>query len=262
MSKIVSLLTYNICPDPFKLGKRLNIVSDILDDKSPDIICLQGVTDSALQELFKKEWTSEYYFSNRRINRPHGEVSFSKYPIMNSENFQFKTTTQGNCMNVFDVSIPINDGLTYGEEFTIVNAELENLPHYSDYRKDQIFSTMNMLSSKKDCFLLADTKFTDQESDSVVLPSYWHDTYDVLSKQYDLSDLTYTYDSEKNNNISGHDQFRSDRIIYKTNNWVPIMMELVGTTSINTGETDTEKLFPSDHFGVYTEFQNVNSYEN
>jgi len=63
----------------------------------------------------------------------------------------------------------------------------------------------------------------------------------------------YTYDTEVNHMLSGHERMRYDRIIFKseTSTWQPLSIEIIGDQPIK-GETSWENkpLYPSDHFGL------------
>lgn len=67
----------------------------------------------------------------------------------------------------------------------------------------------------------------------------------------------YTFNSEVNEMLSKFEQMRYDRVLAKKgNSWNPTNIELVGTKQIFPDlKTDTGcPLFPSDHFGIVTEF--------
>jgi len=64
------------------------------------------------------------------------------------------------------------------------------------------------------------------------------------------NDKGYTYDSTKNNRISGYERMRYDRILLKSACWKPISISLLGDDPITATKVGGAKVFPSDHFGL------------
>lgn len=261
MRKTVSFLTYNICFKRFQYHKRVLALNEILGELCPDIVCLQEVTNQSLSEFLKSAWSKEYYVSTYHIDRRYGEVIFSKYPYVLNESFPLSQTYMNRHINVMDLSIPINsDGLPLGHRMTVVAVHLESLPDNKRLRKNQLYSIFELMENESNVFILADTNFTDEPGDTLTdaeMPEYWADTWTVLvsdaaESESDDSDkyAGYTYDSERNVNVEGKCRYRYDRILYKSVEWEPIKVSLVGTDPIR----GTKDVYPSEHFGLLAEF--------
>ncbi len=199
-----------------------------------------------------QNWTKAYHINRVSITNPSRvktEVILSKFPMTINESFKFKNTMMNNYANIVDLSIPINGRCPNGDKITIVTSQLDGLLHYSAYRKDQFYSLINLISENNNIFFLGDTNFTDAGEDVIEIPEHWQDVWIQLDKP---TETEYTVDSEKNSYLTGHRQYRFDRVIYKSRNWTASKLEFIGTESI----TDSEKnpVYPSDHFGLYVEF--------
>lgn len=244
----LSFLTINLWNDKESWSERFIAFSELVTQYSPDIICLQEVTNLVLKKILRQKWAKMYFASTNEIrHRPSGELILSKFPISLSETFPFKQTAAGNCINITHINIPLNYVLpTPGEEdvvgdcITVINCQLEKLKPFSDMRKEQFRSLVNLLCSKSCVFLLGDTNFTDEDTDTLDIPTPWKDAWIEMGSQ---ADFQHTYDSSRNNYIHGYAQYRYDRVIYKSPYWVADYFEMVGMDKL-----------ASTHFGLYCEF--------
>ena len=244
----LSFLSMNLWNDKENRPERLQHFFDLVSQYNPDIICLQEVTNLILAKILRQKWAKMYFASTKKIkDRACGEVIFSKFPISLSESFPFRQTAAGNCINITHINIPLNYVLpTPGEEdvtgdtITIVNCQFEKLKPFSDMRKEQFRSIVNLLCKRSCVFLLSDTNFTDEDLDTLDVPSPWKDVWIEMGSP---DDYKFTYDSTKNIYINGHYQYRYDRAIYKSPYWIADYFETVGLDNL-----------ASSHFGIYCEF--------
>jgi hypothetical protein len=70
----------------------------------------------------------------------------------------------------------------------------------------------------------------------------------------------YTFDSQVNKMLLDIEQMRYDRVLFRSNTgtWRPTKIEMLGNQRIGTEATEISSqipLFPSDHFGLVTEFE-------
>lgn len=244
----LSVLTLNLWHDKEDRTERLQAFLDLVTQYNPDIICLQEVTNLVLQKILRQKWAKLYFSSEKKIrDRPCGEVILSKFPISLRESFPFKQTAAGNMINIVHINIPLNYVLpTPGEEditgdrITVINCQLEKLPHFSDMRKEQFRSIVNLLCRQSCVFFFGDTNFTDKDTDTLDIPSPWKDVWLELGAP---TDYQFTIDSTKNTYLSGFQQARFDRAIYKSPYWAADYIETVGMDQL-----------VSNHFGLYCEF--------
>eukprot|EP01129_Flabellula_baltica_P007272 TRINITY_DN2810_c0_g1_i2.p1 TRINITY_DN2810_c0_g1~~TRINITY_DN2810_c0_g1_i2.p1 ORF type:complete len:113 (-),score=16.83 TRINITY_DN2810_c0_g1_i2:34-372(-) len=59
----------------------------------------------------------------------------------------------------------------------------------------------------------------------------------------------FTFDSLNNRMLQQYEEMRYDRMMLKSNRWEPTLIELIGTEPI----LEDPIVYPSDHFGLYTE---------
>jgi tyrosyl-DNA phosphodiesterase 2 len=244
----LSFLTLNLWNDKEGRPERLQAFFNLVLEYNPDIICLQEVTNLVLQKIIRQKWSKMYFLSTKKIkDRVCGEVMLSKFPISLSETFPFKQTAAGNSINISHINIPLNYVIPVpGEEdvtgdcITIVNCQLEKLKTFSDMRKEQFRSLVNLFCRQSCVFYLGDTNFTDEETDSLDVPTPWKDSCVEMGEQMEFKN---TYDSSKNTFINGHHAYRYDRIIYKSPFWNVEYFETVGMDEL-----------VSTHFGIYAEF--------
>lgn len=249
-------MTYNVCFSRHQHFKRMEAISQIIEQYSPDIVCLQEVRQDSLRYFLQSPWTANYSLSNATIDakRHYGEVIFSKYPILKTERFPFRRTHMSRHVNIADLSIPVNsDDMLLGHRFTVVTAHLESKEQNRNIRREQMMGIFDMMIREENVFFMGDTNFmTDEEFSPAELPPFWMDVWHELveTKTIDPTVTEYTFDAEKNKNADGNYQSRLDRVFCKSVEWVPTHFELVGTDPI----PGTKLVYPSDHFGVYVEF--------
>ena len=245
----ISVLSFNLWYDKEDRDERFEKFCNLVQLYNPTIVCLQEVSNLILQKMLKMEWCKEYFNSVNKIdsNRLCGEVTLSKFPFENKEHFPFKNTAAGNYINIADIHLPLNfthpnpgEEQLYGDKITIVNTQLEKLKTFSEVRKDQFNSLISFLLHQSCVFIVADTNFTDEDSDILSMPEPWKDAFVEFGSP---SDQRNTYDSEKNTYINGFYQYRFDRMIYKSRYWKLSYFELIGQDELI-----------STHFGTYTEF--------
>lgn len=225
----------------------------------PDIICLQEVNKFILHKLLQLPWAQNYFSSYSSLtvendkNRDKVELVLSKFPIVISEAFPFTKTSTQQFIHIVDIQIPlnyfsnqfnINSGQPqYTRTFTVITTQLEKLNAFSEMRKQQLYNLLNTLIRRDTAFILADTQITDEEDDAISLPEPWIDVFEEqfiqlekqetnphtdteevvdkseeLQKKY-MESFGLTYFSDKNKYVTGFQQYRFDRILYKSPNW-------------------------------------------
>jgi len=248
MATRISLLSLNLWNDKETRPERLQNFFDLVCNCDPDIICLQEVTNLVLTKILRQKWAKVYFASTKKIReRICGEVILSKFPISLCETFPFRQTAAGNCINITHINIPLGYILpTPGEEnlvgdcIAIINCQLEKLKPFSEMRKEQFRSLVNLMCRQTCVFIVGDTNFTDEHLDSLDIPVPYRDVWYEMGEQ---NEHQFTYDSTKNRYIHGNCQYRYDRAIYKSPYWCADYFELVGVDTV-----------ASTHFGIYCEF--------
>lgn len=273
------MLSWNIWNDKTNLDTRLRSICTLIEDKCPDFICLQEVSSSVLGKLLCLDWVKNYFVSSDYIEPnangvASGEVIFSKYPFTKNESFPYTNSSAHKRINICDVNLPINkvfpdtdSGHTVcGANITLLTTQLEPLKLFSSIRKDQFYGTINFLLEQENVFILADTNFTDEEDDVLDLVDPWKDAhvenFDAQGKTMETCPNDwFTVNSEVNSFVNGFQQYRFDRVIYKSSHWTLCDFEMVGTkpvaSSANSANSsnNSKPIFPSSHFGIWCEFK-------
>lgn len=307
----LSFLTWNIWNDKMYLDERLKGICLIIQEKNPDFICLQEISNNVLQKLQRMEWTKYYFCSQKNISgRASGEVIYSKYPFVKNESFPFKNSSSASHINIVDINIPLNkifpdadSGHSLnGCNIVLITSQLERLKLFSELRKEQFYGLVNFLVDKENVFFMGDTGFTDEEDDVLDLTDPWSDAHmdhlynkyttvqqsqqqsqsqqqekkesdpndefailanvtnidDVIKQQEKNtipdSEQLFTVDSDSNSLVNGFNQYRYDRVLYKSPHWKLGNFELLGCYPLKTTNSYNKKIYPSSHFGIYCEF--------
>lgn len=281
----ISFISWNIWSDRMYLDDRLKGICEIIEQKDPDFICLQDVCNNVLQKMLRMDWAKYYFVSNEWIDKTASgpnvaQIVFSKYPFTKNECFPFRNSSSHRKINIVDVNLPLNKVFPdmesghylNGTNLTLLNTQLEPLKLFSSVRKDQFYTIINFLMERKNVFICADTGFTDQDDDVLDIVDPWRDAHiqhlvkmsnekgiallepDTSNIAKDFVNDWFTVNSEINTFVNGFNQYRFDRLIYKSQDWQMTHFELLGREPIKTINLKSKPIYPSSHFGIYCEF--------
>ena len=233
MNKL-SCVTFTLLNTSINYNYRIKMLTTLLQSLDADIICLQNVLLTCIKSILDTDWGKHYHYNTiDNNNRIHTELILSRYPIIVNESLQFNTTLHNNYLTIVDINIPIGSNITMKDNLTIGTAQLDSISYYQE---NQIESTLHLLNDNKNVILMGNMN-TDE--DISLLPD-WHDIYYKLGEPLEHQ---FTVNSELNENVSGHNVYRPDRILYKSTKLKPHLMKLIGVS---------EQI--SNHFGIYAEF--------
>lgn len=279
-----------------KLEKRLPyIVKEILHYK-PDIVCIQEMSRTAL-EYFKSnnKLINHYYFSEENPDlRPNGEIRATITTFVLSR-FKPKITKYLMETNMFGYPLIIveynnflfaNIHLQSGGESSFNLDDDVDVNSFMECRKKQLLYIKYILKKhnyqNKNTFVMGDFNFDlDREPEKYTLKKlHLQDTWKILmgnkngfTENTDINKLRWNI-KQKTKLV------RYDAILYR-GNISPIKMKIIGNKPIfyidkndkdfndyiikknldkNKIKLENNKLpyFPSDHFGIITEFEIMN----
>jgi endonuclease/exonuclease/phosphatase family metal-dependent hydrolase len=223
MSTNFKAISWNIDGNPFFRNDRIIQVIDIIKDKDPDFIALQEVTEDIYRKLV--DALTDSYLHSEFIP---GFTSFQTIVFVRktlSPTFSILKLTSK--MNKTAVHVTLQQY----PDFIFTSCHLEAFGFYKDRRSLQIDEICENVKDYEKVVVCGDLNF-------IFPDEHFHDFIDAGPK-------AYTYDSLYNSNINDTYRTRLDRIYTKN-------VSVVGSHLLGTSPVD--KVFPSDHFGMYFDF--------
>ena len=229
---MISFITYNILFDLRYFEQRIGSICDIIEEKDPDFICLQEVTNNMIPIL--RERFPKLNFSRKELTQRYDTLILTKHKIQDVLTIPFTNTKMDR--NIHYVESVIDDKL-----ITVVTTHLESVFSSTDLSKyDQLSTIFKMFHEKCNVFIMGDTNINTEISLYKLYKDAWLEIGNKVNE--------FTFDYTMNSNILGDYKSRIDRVFYSPNVNVN-KFELIGT------ENTVMNLPPSDHFGIYTEFE-------
>ncbi len=238
------LLTWNLWFDEYMQIERLLAVLSYIEPLNPHVLALQEVTLVTQHALA----TPNFPFSQAYREVPgsipprqwYWESIYSRLPIGPlSTRIAFAKTDMGRGLTVLHVP-------EYDLVVGCTHLESEN---EHKLRRQQLQQSIQIIEEfdAKNMFLLGDLNTRGFQHIDDLFPEGWQDAGTVLNPK----DPGYTVDYQKNKMIITAKQHRLDRICYKSKQWEPKSIRLIGKHVLKT-END-EQFLPSDHFGLFLE---------
>ncbi len=231
----LTVVSFNMWADSFLKNERTEWVYKHILKNKPDVILLQEVSNSIVLDLTKKLRRLDYQYKVANEGRVVYELICSKWPIVDHKFNRYSTSKKGN--GVLWADIKIN-----GNIVTVASTQLDQEPEEFQKRLGQLDCIMKFLANRYHTTILGcDTGFGRGEEYDL-RGTRWKDAW-VTSGKNKLAQ--YTYDFNRNKNITEQVQTRPDRIYYQGAFTDPDY-ELVGTLAT----CGAIKVNPSNHFGI------------
>ena len=259
----LKILTYNVWFDSYNWDNRCKAIFEICEEKSPDVICFQEVTNDFLNLLLSLKFIKDNYY-----------ITFPPNQLKNWYDVIILTKFKCNAYVVPFISrmgrkliyICIQNNTT--EIIKIGTVHLESMNN-SMIRENQLISSFNILDSKEienicfkntHNFLLGDFNFSEKENKFIYENNYTDVGLEILNKEINKSKNM----DDKNNywkkwctmkEMKGYPAWRPDRITYKTTSktFTVKHFEIVGHLPIKILDKKNPVDTPSDHYGIYME---------
>jgi len=227
----------NIWKEKYLLQQRTEwIIHNIIESIQPDILLLQEVTNENVIDIIQalKEKKYQYRVSNEK--RHVFEIIASKWNIIEFRFQKFSTSNLNNGILYCDIQV-------YNHRVTLASGNIdENLNG-----NEQLNCALNFLSNHNKYIIYGVSSHLGNE----LYPfknERWKDAW-VLSGKNKLNE--YTYDFDKNINLTKNRKSRPDRIFTQGTNNI-YKYELIGTLPIcSSTPTSKLKVQPSTHFGIH-----------
>ena len=234
------IITLNTWFSPFGRTQRLRAQLAALGSRSPDVICLQEVTDDLLELLLDCPWVRADYAMVSEPHRPlashgYGLALLAKRTLVKAFSWTPLKSDMGRSLLVAEL----------GEGVHVGTVHLESMRGYGSARAQQLTACTQLLSPAKTALLLGDFNFDPTESDAPPLGP-WLDLWSVAHPH----DPGFTADGVINSMRRRPGippmQRRIDRAVLSdaTGGWKLDCIALFGTKPVGP------HLWMSDHFGL------------
>ncbi len=231
----LKVVSFNLWTDPVLRTERSKwVYTQILQEK-PDIILFQQVCNNNVLELIKKFRKLNYKYTVSNNGRAAYELICSKWPILDHKFNRYSTSKKGRGLLWADLNVN-------GTIITVASTQLDQEANDIKKRVGQLDCILKFLANRRRTTIIGcDTGFLKDEGYDL-RGTVWQDAW-VSSGKNQLTQ--YTYDSNRNTNITESVQSRPDRIYYQ-GAFTELEYELLGTT----GCCGTAQVNPSNHFGI------------
>ncbi|KAI3958635.1 hypothetical protein MKW98_030300 [Papaver atlanticum] len=268
------VLSYNICFWDLELRERMEAIGDLIQLHSPDVVCLQEVTQEMYQIFQQYTWWWKAYrclvsydFENVK---PYFCMQLSKLPVKSYCCTPFSNSKMGRELCLTEVEV----GGGRSKQLVIATSHLESpcpspptwTQMYSKECVAQAKEAMSILKGWPNVIFCGDMNWDEKRDGQFPLPEGWVDAWTELKP----GDNGYTYDTKSNQMISGNWPLRKrlDRVVCSFQDFKICGIEMIGMEAIPGLSYRKEKkikgqvqelmlpVLPSDHYGLLLTISN------
>ncbi|CAD5176637.1 unnamed protein product [Musa acuminata subsp. malaccensis] len=263
---IIKILSYNVWfREDLELRRRMQGLGDLIEQNSPDFICLQEVTPSIYEIFQESNWLKHYKCSvpqHLSTERPYFCMQMSKLPMKGFSCIPFTNSVMGRELCLADIDVGGS------KKLIVATSHLES-PCPAPPRWDQMYSkervaqakeAINLLKDSPNAIFAGDMNWDDKLDGAFPLPDGWIDAWLELRP----GENGWTYDTKANQMLSGNRtlQKRLDRFMCNLHDFKVDGIEMIGVEAIPglsyCKEKKVRKVFkklvlpvlPSDHYGL------------
>lgn len=236
--RVLTIISYNLWAKNTLKKDLLEWIQKNIIDLRPDVILFQEVTNAIVVDLTTKLRISGYQFKISNQSRNEYEMICSKWPI---RDFKFKRFSNSPTYRGVLWCIIVIDG----RNILVANSQLEQDINNFEKRTGQLQCLFDSFSKSKYYVIMGcDTGLRPKEE---VENKLFQDAWIKTGKN---KFARYTFDSERNSNVTEPIQSRPDRIYIK-GDIDEISFQLIGTNFLS----DKQKYNPSNRFGISFSFR-------
>ncbi|CAM9283312.1 unnamed protein product, partial [Ectocarpus fasciculatus] len=238
----LSLLCWNIWFDRFAYDVRMSMIMQTIADKRPDLICLQEVLPKFVPVLLQQSWAAEYDMSDDGSGSsvaPYGVLIMTKKILKARYSFYKLPTNMARRLLTAEI-------IYNGAIVLVATIHLESL-NSQKLREKQLRICEEIFRKYATVIFCGDFNFCSYRNFKI-LPSY-QDVWPTLHPE----EKGFTFDSTTNPSIHQFEQMRYDRVMCQSLEGLPLSLR---SRDENKGFSalDLQEVFPSDHYGLLTEF--------
>lgn len=251
----ISVLTYNVCLNDAYSAERIMRIITIIREKMPDVIALQELSVETLSIVDDR--LSNYYYIIEIFTKEEGNqygtcILCKKQSIRiddgddNVYYYDFNPTR----MNRRVVGCRIEFNKMRGKKFHILTTHLESLAENDLVRARQFEIIKHVTENLTDCIVLGDFSVTGsaEEIEKKIQKSKFKDSWIDMGCPFRVK---YTVNPKKNVLAVKDQVSRPDRILYHSKLLKTKTLAVVGTSHVDRDVP----VQPSNHFGLYAEFE-------
>ncbi|XP_078428702.1 uncharacterized protein LOC144700961 [Wolffia australiana] len=265
-SNIYKILSYNVWfREDLHMVARMNAIGGLIQQHSPDIICLQEVTPNIYKVFQASAWWNDYACSvpwKMATEKPYFCMQLSKLPVKSFRSEPFNNTIMGRELCIADIDTGPNKPLVVAT--THLESPCPGPPKwdqmYSKERVAQAKYSTQILHELQNVVFCGDMNWDDKLDGEFPAPASWVDAWAELRPDEE----GFTYDTKSNLMLSENKklQRRLDRFICKLQDFEVTGIEMVGVEPMLGFSYQKEKrvrkemktlelaVLPSDHFGL------------
>lgn len=214
LQNTLKIVSYNVWFVKKNWEVRTDALCEILESIEPHVICLQEVTERALQRILTKPWLFGKYAISDKSGLTflggsfrYGVVILTKIKIKTLQFQSFPTNMNRRCLQS---QLSFDDD----EIFTISTSHLESL-EFNELRCQQLDIIFEEHEKYQNMIFCGDTNYGDESPDEPThIPNEFIDAYRVLSSD----DTGYTCG-----------EMRLDKLFLKSNIWKVSDFQIIGT---------------------------------
>ncbi|OVA07812.1 zinc finger protein [Macleaya cordata] len=253
----LKVLSYNVWfREDLELHKRMRALSDLIQQHSPDVICLQEVTPAIYDIFQQSSWWKVYRCSisyEMASEKPYFCMQLSKVPVKSFSCKPFSNSIMGRELCLTEIEV----GGGGSKQLVVATSHLESPcpappkwnQMYSKERVAQAREAIILLKDSPNVILGGDMNWDDKLDGQFPLPDGWVDAWSELRP----GEIGYTYDTKSNQMLSGNRtlQKRLDRFLCNLRDFKITGINLIGMEAIPGLSYSSDEISYSSNGGKF-----------
>ena len=241
----------NLCVEVGNVERRLQALEELVRDRKPDFIALQGVGNNTLSYIKTSAWGTRYPHLARPPVKYETRIKdtvaiLSTFPVLKSRTVHYEDTAAQRLAIIGKYGV--NDKSNIQHNICISSTLLDRGPEHSNLRENEINQLMHEMIEDEDCFIVGDLGLLLWVDGELVLSAGWKDAWTASGN----AGGGYTMDSGKNSLIRTGVKSRPDRILFRSQRYRLESTEVVGLKKYRGTHI-------SPHFGVFSTFVHLDA---
>uniref|UniRef100_A0A6U6J7J3 Endonuclease/exonuclease/phosphatase domain-containing protein n=1 Tax=Zooxanthella nutricula TaxID=1333877 RepID=A0A6U6J7J3_9DINO len=245
---MLSVLTLNVWFAKLLMHDRTQALIRLIQVEKPHVVCLQEVVPYVADSLIAAFPTWGHSgFEGFAVNHGYGVLIMTRPDLAASFTSYELESRMGRKLVV--AKLP---------DLAVGSVHLESLNNHK-WRVRQLQRCAQVLAGFSDALLVGDFNFDSTRNFKPPHVPLENDDLNTSLPDFDdvwpklrPKELGLTYDSQTNPYIRKTETMRYDRVMARLKLWVANSIQLIG--SVGEGDSDAQRIFLSDHFGVLAHF--------
>jgi tyrosyl-DNA phosphodiesterase 2 len=246
----ISFLSYNIWFEEHNWKNRTTAILELLQQNNSDVICLQEVISEFIVLLCESTFIQNNYYISGNFDSGYDVLMLTKFPCCFYISFFISLMERKLLFCTF----------TYKDrDFCVSTAHFESLKNSSKVRKEQLDLSFKILNENqtKNSFicLMGDFNFDNNEEEKNIDESFL-DSWLYYKKNLRNIKNTLGDNDGYTMCVDPYPPWRPDKLFYKGDIKLT-KFEIIGREEIEVNSYENLKpvLTPSDHYGIFVQFE-------